>query len=115
MEKIKPIIIRDEDTNSEYTLEFNRESVKWAESRGFCLDDVARYPMTKLPEFFYYAFRMHHKNISRNQTDAILGKMNGIPNGLIDRLGELYMQPFTVFEVLEEGEERKNSPIAIEF
>lgn len=114
MAKIKPITITDNDTNTEYTLEFNRESIKFAESKGFVFEDVAHYPMSKIPEFFYYAFRMHHKNIARNQTDAILDKMNGIPEGLLERLTELYAVPFESLAILEEGEERKNSPIAID-
>lgn len=115
MAKIKPIIIRDNEREAEYTLEFNRESVKFAESRGFVFEDVIKYPMTKIPELFYYAFRMHHKNIAKNQTDKILDDMNGIPNGLIERLGELYAEPFNTLNILDEGEERKNSNIAIDF
>ncbi|MCQ2544715.1 MAG: DUF5055 domain-containing protein [Lachnospiraceae bacterium] len=115
MEQIKPIIIRDNDTETEYTLEFNRESVRFAESKGFVFEDLANYPMTKIPELFFYAFRMHHKNVARNQTDAILDKMNGIPAGLLERLTELYAVPFETLNIVEEGEERKNSPIAIDF
>ena len=32
-EQVKPIIIRNEETGDEYTLEFNRESVRFAEQR----------------------------------------------------------------------------------
>lgn len=115
MSEIKPIILTDHDTETEYTLEFNREAIVFAEQRGFKLDDVVNYPLSKVPEFFYYAFRMHHRNISKAQTDKILEKMNGIPNGFIDRLVELYSVPFDSLGVLDEGEERKNSPIAVDF
>ena len=112
---VKPIIIRNTEDGTEYTLEFNRESVKFAESRGFKVDDVANFPMTKVPEFFYYAFRMHHKNVARDKTDKILSEeLGGIPEGMIERLTELYAQPFEVLTVLEEGEERKNSKLTVE-
>ena len=113
--KVKPIIITDEETDQTYTLEFSRESVKFAEAHGFSFDDVSRYPMSKIPELFFYAFRKNHKNIARDKTDKILDKMNGIPNGLIERLAELYAEPFEALTILDEGEERKNSPITIEF
>lgn len=113
--KIKPIVITDTETEQEFVLEFSRESVKFAEAHGFVFDDVAKYPMTKIPELFYYAFRKNHKNIARDKTDKILDRMGGIPNGLIERLAELYAEPFEALTILDEGEERKNSPITIEF
>lgn len=98
-EKVKPIIIKDTENNEEYTLEFNRDTVVFAESRKFDLDDVGKYPMTKIPELFWYAFRMHHKNMSKAQTDKIffeqLGGFEGLPEGFATRLGELYNDPFT--------------------
>lgn len=110
---MKPIIIKSKD--EEYTLEFNRESIKFAESRGFKFEEVASYPMTKLPELFYYAFRMHHKNVARDKTDKILfEELGGIPDGLIERLGELYAQPFECLTVVDEGTERKNSKWTVE-
>lgn len=113
--KVKPIIITDNDTEQTFTLEFSRESVKFAESRGFIFDDVSKYPMTKIPELFFYAFRKNHKNIAREKTDKILDRMGGIPAGFVERLAELYAEPFEALTILDEGEERKNSPITIEF
>ena len=106
---MKPIILKNKET--EYTLEFNRESVKFAELRGFNIDDVSNFPMTKIPELFFYAFRMHHKNIARDKTDKILEEMGGLPDGFIARLVELYTEPFNF---LLEGEERKNSKWTVE-
>lgn len=113
MAKIKPIVIKSKD--EEYTLEFNRESIKFAEARGFKVEDVSNYPMTKLPELFFYAFRMHHKNVARDKTDNILfEELGGIPEGLLERLAELYMQPFEALTIVEDGEERKNSKWSVE-
>lgn len=63
MNEVKPMIITDMETGDQYTLEFDKESVRFAESRGFDLDDVAKYPLTKVEELFWYAFRKHHKRV----------------------------------------------------
>ena len=113
-ERLKPIILRDTETGDEYTLEFNRESIRFAEARGFDINDVAKYPMTKMPEFVWLAFRMHHKNVSREKTDRILfDELGGLPDGMAERLGALYGAPF---EALSSNEEKaKNSRMTVEF
>lgn len=113
-ERIKPIILRDNENGTEYTLEFNRESIVFAEAHGFDINDVSRFPMTKVPELFYYAFRMHHKNVSKEKTDRILfedlGGIEGMPEGMGARLGELYAVPFK--SMTGEG---KNGKVTVEF
>jgi hypothetical protein len=113
-EQVRPIIIHDEENNIDYTLEFNRDSIRFAEARGFDIDDVGKYPMSKLPELFFYAFRMHHKNVSREKTDRILfDDLGGMPDGMAERLGALYGVPF---EALTSGEEKpKNPRMTVEF
>ena len=106
---MKPIILKDKDT--EYTLEFNREAIAFSEMRGFKIGDVSDFPMTKVPELFFYAFRMHHKNVARDKTDKILDEMGGLPEGFVARLVELYTAPF---DFLLEGGERKNSKWTVE-
>ena len=117
-EKIKPIILHDTDNGAEYTLEFNRETIRFAESRGFKIEDVADYPMSKIPELWFYAFRMHHKNVSREKTDKFIfdpevgfGGINDIPEGVVERLFQLYNEPF---EATKTEEERKNSKLTVE-
>lgn len=105
---IRPIKLTD-DSGKEYVLEFDRESVKWAESRGFIIGDVEKFPLTKVYELFWYAFRKNHKNVSKAETDAMLDELGGVtnlPEGLLERLAELYVAPFST---LAEGEERKNA------
>lgn len=113
-ERIKPIILHDTENGAEYTLEFNRESIKFAEARGFAIADIDRYPMTKIPELFFYAFRMHHKNVSREKTDRIIfedwGGIGNIPDGLLERLGQLWAEPFTTLK----GEETPKNAVTVE-
>lgn len=109
---MKPIVIKDGKT--EYTLEFNRETIKFAESRGFKIENVSDFPMTFIPDLFYYAFRMHHKNLSREKTDKILfEEMGGIPADMLTRLCELYVEPFNALTVMEDSEP-KNSKWTVE-
>ena len=101
-EKIGAINLTLDDTQETFTLEFDREAVRFAEARGFKPEDLADFPMTKIPELFYYSFRMHHKNVSREKTDRIIenyfGGIAGFPEGMLERLGALYAQPFTTLE-----------------
>lgn len=113
-ETVKPIILHDIDNEVDYTLEFNRETIRFAEARGFDIDDVGRFPMTKLPELFFYAFRMHHKNVSREKTDRILfEELGGMPDGMAERLGALYAAPFEALKP-SDGDKAKNSRMTVE-
>ncbi len=120
MEKVKPIILKDNEKNTEYTLEFSRDTVRFAEARGFIPDEIDKYPMTKIYEFFWLAFRMHHHNMAKANTDKIIddwGGIQNIPEGLLERLGQLYAAPFgtlTEDETDEEKEEReKNRKVTV--
>lgn len=120
MEKVKPIILKDNEKNTEYTLEFSRDTVRFAEARGFIPDEIDKYPMTKIYEFFWLAFRMHHPNMAKANTDKIIddwGGIQNIPEGLLERLGQLYAAPFgtlTEDETDEEKEEReKNRKVTV--
>ena len=110
MNRVKPIVIKDSKNKREYTLEFDRDSVRFAESRGFKLEDVDQYSMTKVPEFFWYAFRMHHKNVALNQAEAILRDIGGMTEAIAKRLVELWVQ---TYETLG-NEETKNPDVTVE-
>ena len=120
MKKVKPLIIKNKDTGEvRYTLEFNRESVKFAEKHGFCVDEVAKFPMTNLPLLFHYAFRMYHKGITQMKTDEVLQELCASVDTelLFTKLSELYAAPFNYLlgdSDEEDGEERKNSKYAVE-
>ena len=91
-ERINPIRINDAENNVTYELDFSRDSVRFAENREFVTEDVLKYPSTKVPELFWYAFRMHHKSMSRAQTDALLDKIGGLKPAALERLIQLFQQ-----------------------
>lgn len=109
---VKPVILHDKENNRDYTLEFSRESIKFAEQRGFKLQDVDDFPMSKVPEFFWYAFRMHHPSFSLNQAEKLLDRMGGLSEALGRRLGELWAVPFESLNP-DDGDE-KNASVTVE-
>ena len=114
-EKVKPIRLVDNETGENYILEFNRETVKWAEQRGFVPEQVTQFPMTVGADFFFYAFRMHHKNIARDKTDKILfdvlGGINEVTGKIFARLMELYYETYSSFS---DEEAEANPRMAVE-
>ena len=114
-ERIKPIKITDNESGKVYELDFCRESVKFAEARGFKPEEVADYPVTKFPEFFFYAFRMHHKEVARSQTDKLFERLGGFSPNFLERLMLLYEQARTANLVVETDEEvGKNGNLGVE-
>ena len=110
MDKVKPIVIKDSETGEQYTLEFDRDSVRFAENRGFILEDLDKYRMTKTVEFFWYAFRMHHKRVSLADAENILKKIGGMTEPVAKRLVELWMQTYDTLGT----EEEKNPNVTVE-
>ena len=114
-EKVKPIRLIDNETGESYILEFNRDTVKWAEQRGFVPEQVTQFPMTVGADFFFYAFRMHHKNIARDKTDKILfdvlGGINETTGKIFARLMELYVGTYSSFS---DEEAEANPRMAVE-
>lgn len=103
-EKVPPMTLTDTETGTVYTLEFSRESVKFAESRKFVVSEVGDYPQTMVPELFFYAFRKNHQNVSRAVTDKIFDEvLGGLTGEQIERLLKLYRAPLSA--VLRTGDE----------
>lgn len=109
---VKPIIIKDKETNEEYTLQFNAETVKYAESKGFNIENLDDKKLTLFTDLFYYSFLMHHKGIAKSTTDGVLEKMGGFPNGFMQRLCELYLAPYMM--LVQDEESRKNALVTVE-
>lgn len=116
MARINPIVVTDNDTGKSYTLEFNRDSVTKAENDGFSLQDLGRFP-SKCYDLWHYAFYMHNgrafitRELTRKKTDEMLDAIGGAmnaPEGLWERLGELYAQAYQTLE----GDE-KNARVTV--
>lgn len=114
-EPVKPIVLRDDKTNEVYVLEFNRDSIKFAEARKFDINAMGEggVSISAIEDLFCYAFRMHHPNVTKAQTDKILyEKLGGIPEGLLERLVELYLVPFN--SLIRTEESAKNATMTME-
>lgn len=117
-EKVKPMTIRDSESDKVWTLEFSRDSVKFAEARGVSIDGVGDSPMTMLPELFYSAFRKNHRNISKAETDKILfDELGGLTDAQYHRLMQLFAEPMnTLIKDKDEdgGETQENPKMVVE-
>ena len=61
MRKLK-LHISDKD----YTLEMNRESIKWLEANGFSIEEFDRKPLTYYDLVWASLFIANHKDVSMN-------------------------------------------------
>ena len=114
MEKVKPIVIRDNEKGIEYTLQFNRESVLFTNNQGFRASDMTDNLEGMLPILFYGAFRMHHQNVARNRTNALLNELAPVSQDFVIRLLELYAEPRNALVSDDPEEESKNSNLTVE-
>lgn len=108
---IKPITITD--GKDVYVLEFSRESVVFAEQRGWEWDDAMRFPATKLKELFFYSMRMHQPRMSKANTDALYEKMGGFSGAMVTRLKELYEACFDT--LVRADEDAPKNGIVVDF
>lgn len=97
-----------------YELDFNRDAIRFAEARGFKPEELTDFPVTRVPELFYYAFRMHHKNVAKDKTDKLMEAWGGVPKGVMERLVLLYNQAAmsNTFQLDEDAE--KNGAVTVE-
>ena len=109
-ERVNPIRFTDKDTGENYELDFNRESVTFMAQRNFTMDDFSDTIAVKGEELWYYAFRAHHKKLSRNQTDKLYEKMGGLSPKVIKRLIELYYQALNSNKIVQDDDELDANP-----
>ena len=95
-EKTNPIRFEYED-GREYVLEFSTATVREAEEGGFNINEVGNKPATQVPLLFYYAFKLHHPDITQEETDSILyNDLGGLSDDLQKRLVSLYIGHITI-------------------
>ena len=89
----------------EYTLEYNRQTIKTMESQGFVLDEVTSKPATMIPLLFSGAFIKNHRGVKRNVVDEIFENLKD-KNGLMQVLMEMYAE--TLSSLVEDGADEGN-------
>lgn len=97
-----------------YELDFSRESIAFAEARGFKIEEVPVYPVTRISDLFYYAFRKKHRSVSREKTDKFMEEWGGIPEKVLKRLIELYNQAATANNIQTDEDAEKNETATVE-
>lgn len=111
MADVKPIRLRFED-GKEYTLEFDRDTVAYAEDIGFDPDDFNSKAMNATTRFFHLAFRMHHPDITEEETTKILiDDLGGLSQDMINRLIALYNKPYA--ELMNKTGKPKNAKLTV--
>ena len=110
--RIDPIKLKFKD-GREYTLEFSRESVAEAEDGGFKRFDFVDKLMKRTTEIFYYSFKMHHPDITKEETDKILfDDLGGMNEKILDRLTDLFNAPYDT--LVNESGKPKNANLTIQ-
>lgn len=94
--------------DKEYTLEFNRASVKSMERRGFVLSDIGSMPVTMVPMLFDGAFEMHHPFAKESLKKEIYERI-GNKQELVQRLTVMYAETVdSLLDIDDEGENEGN-------
>ena len=109
----KPVLLTYKPTGEQYTLDFSRESALFAQERGFDPSQILVKNLIVIPEFFWYSLRKNHKNIAKNQAEALFKKLfpDGIPKVVLERLARLYDQAITLNVITDD--ESKNAETEI--
>ena len=114
-ERIEPIRITDNDSDKTYELDFSRESIRFVEQQGYKIDETFDFPNVNIPKLWYYAFRKNHRNMSLQQTTALLDKLGGVTEKIAKRLIDLYTQATMANNVIQDEEDlAKNSHVTVE-
>ena len=118
-DKVNPIRITDNNgiiksPGDVYELDFSRESISFAEARGFKLENVADFPVTNISSLFYFSFRKNHRNVSREKTDKFIDAWGGVPEKVLMRLIELYNQTATANTIQTDEDAEKNEVATVE-
>ena len=111
-DRVLPIELTDNETGKVYKLDFSRKVVDRVENSGFSVADCEKFP-SKIRDLFYYSFLMNHgREITHLETDEMLDDLGGVlnlPEGLLGRLIELYVQTYDTLV------DEKNSRMTVKF
>jgi hypothetical protein len=94
----------------DYTLEYNRQSVRMMESQGFVLEQLSTKPVTMIPMMFSGAFIKNHRGLKRAFIDEIYDEVAD-KSGLLNALMEMYAE--TLSSLTDENEVEGNAIWAV--
>lgn len=86
----------------DYTLEFNRKTVRRMEESGFVID--TNKPATMVTDLFRGAFQMHHRHMTPDQIDEIWDAQRK-KEDLLTALVQMYAEPITALLDDDGGED----------
>ena len=90
----------------DYTLEYDRMSVKLLESNGFILEEFNKKPLNNIEMAFAGAFIKNHKKVSQNTIDAIY-KMCPDKTTLIDTITQMIVECYD--SLMDEPDENEGN------
>jgi len=99
------IHLTDPITNGEYTLEFDRDSVKYAESLGFDLTRAETTVATDVICMFRAAFHKHHPRLDLATIDGIWDRISD-KKTITEALIEMFNEPYRVLFSEPEGDSK---------
>ena len=94
----------------DYTLEYNRQSVRMMESQGFVLEQISTKPVTMIPMMSQGAFIKNHRGMKRALIDEIYDEVAD-KSGLLNALMEMYAE--TLSSLTDENEVEGNAIWAV--
>ncbi len=114
-ERVNPITVKDLEKGKEYILDFNRDSVKFAEAQGLNILSFDDKPVTNRELLMWCAFRKNHREVSRADAVAMLDRMGkDTAQEVILRLLALYGQAAQYHYVEADEGEEKNATVTVE-
>lgn len=111
IEYVKPMTI--EVGGKTYTLEFSKNSVRYAEGIGLKLDEIENMPFTMLMLLFHCAFKMHHPDMTIDDTDSVYDEIEGLTDEEFKKIVDLYKAQVTSFIRKKDVGERKNGRVSL--
>ena len=84
------IVIKNEQGDKRYVLEYNRSAIVRMEREGFKIENIEKTPLSTIVLLMRGAFYMHNPSLSNEEIDAICEELEVGGDEFIKALMELY-------------------------
>jgi hypothetical protein len=92
-ERVNPIVTYDAHGEPEYTLDFDADSIAWAENTlGLELSGQTTKPVNQTLNLIFAAFRKNHPTVKKPRAIKIWGEIDFDKENGVEWLGELLAQ-----------------------